>query len=65
MIGEASYVLTHGGTLGLLSATVHPYPTEAEAFRMAGDRYRRRALTPTIRRWLSRYFRWTRGGIRS
>jgi pyruvate/2-oxoglutarate dehydrogenase complex dihydrolipoamide dehydrogenase (E3) component len=62
MIGEASYALTHGGTLGQFSATVHPYPTEAEAFRMAGDRYRRSALTPTAARWLSRYFRWTRGG---
>ena len=62
MIGEASYALTHGGKPGQFSATVHPYPTEAEAFRMAGDRYRRTALTPTTARWRSRYFRWTRGG---
>ncbi len=62
MIGEASYALTHGAKLGQFSATVHPYPTEAEAFRMVGDRFRRSALTPTTALWLSRYFRWTRGG---
>jgi pyruvate/2-oxoglutarate dehydrogenase complex dihydrolipoamide dehydrogenase (E3) component len=62
MIGEASYAVTHGGSLGQFSATVHPYPTEAEAFRMVGDRYRRSAVTPRAARWLARYFRWTRGG---
>jgi pyruvate/2-oxoglutarate dehydrogenase complex dihydrolipoamide dehydrogenase (E3) component len=61
MIGEASYALARRGTLGQFSATVHPYPTVSEAFRMAGDRHRRQALTPVTARWLSRYFRWTRG----
>ncbi len=65
MIGEASFALTHGGKLGQFSSTVHPYPTESEAFRMVGDRYRRSALTPTTARWLSRYFRWTRRGGQS
>ena len=65
LIGEASYALTRGGKLGQFSSTVHPYPTEAEAFRMVGDRYRRSALTPTTARWLTRYFRWTRGETRS
>jgi pyruvate/2-oxoglutarate dehydrogenase complex dihydrolipoamide dehydrogenase (E3) component len=62
MIGEASFALTHRGKLGQFSSTVHPYPTQSEAFRMVGDRYRRTALTPSTARWLSRYFRWTRGG---
>lgn len=60
MIGEAAYALTHGGTLAALSATIHPYPTQAEALRKAGDLYRRQSLTPRVRRWLSRYFAWTR-----
>jgi pyruvate/2-oxoglutarate dehydrogenase complex dihydrolipoamide dehydrogenase (E3) component len=64
MIGEATYALTHGAKLGQLSSTVHPYPTESEALRMVGDRYRRTGLTPTAARWLSRYFRWTRGDRR-
>jgi pyruvate/2-oxoglutarate dehydrogenase complex dihydrolipoamide dehydrogenase (E3) component len=60
MIGEAVYAMTHGGTLTALSTTVHPYPTQGEALRKAGDAYRRQALTPALRRWLERYFRWTR-----
>ena len=60
MIGEAVYAMTHDGTLGRLSATVHPYPTQAEALRKAGDAYQRQRLTPSVRRWFARYFRWTR-----
>jgi pyruvate/2-oxoglutarate dehydrogenase complex dihydrolipoamide dehydrogenase (E3) component len=60
MIGEAVYVITHGGTLSDLSATIHPYPTVAEALRKAGDAYRRQALTPFVRRLLTYYFAWTR-----
>lgn len=60
IIGEAGYALTHRGTLADFSSTIHPYPTQAEALRMAGDAYRRSRLTPRVRRWLERYFRWTR-----
>jgi pyruvate/2-oxoglutarate dehydrogenase complex dihydrolipoamide dehydrogenase (E3) component len=60
MIGEAVYALSHGGTLSGLSATVHPYPSYAEALRKAGDLYRRQSVTPAVKRWLERYFRWTR-----
>lgn len=60
LIGEFTYAMTHGGTLSALSATVHPYPTVGEAFRKAGDAYRRQSLTPRVRRWLQRYFAWTR-----
>jgi pyruvate/2-oxoglutarate dehydrogenase complex dihydrolipoamide dehydrogenase (E3) component len=60
VIAEAVYAMTHGGTLGQLSTTIHPYPTQAEALRKAGDIYRRQALTDGVRRWLTRYFRWTR-----
>jgi pyruvate/2-oxoglutarate dehydrogenase complex dihydrolipoamide dehydrogenase (E3) component len=60
MIGEVAYAMAHGGTLSALSSTIHPYPTYAEALRKAGDTYRRGALTPRLRRWLERYFTWTR-----
>jgi pyruvate/2-oxoglutarate dehydrogenase complex dihydrolipoamide dehydrogenase (E3) component len=52
MIAEAVYALTHGGTLSALSSTIHPYPTQGEALRKAGDTYRRKALTPGVRKWL-------------
>lgn len=60
IIGELAYAMTHGGTLSKLSGVVHPYPTQAEALRKAGDAYRRASLTPGVRRWFERYFRWTR-----
>jgi pyruvate/2-oxoglutarate dehydrogenase complex dihydrolipoamide dehydrogenase (E3) component len=60
MIGEAVYAMTHKGTLSALSSTIHPYPTQAEALRKAGDAFRRQSLTPAVRRWLERYFTWTR-----
>lgn len=60
MIAEAAYALTQRGTLGALSATIHPYPTQSEALKKAGDAYRRGLLTPTVRRWFERYFRWSR-----
>ena len=60
MIAEAVYAITHGGTLSALSSTIHPYPTQTEALRKAGDLYRRQSLTPHVRAWLGRYFAWTR-----
>jgi len=60
MIAEVAYAMTHDGTLAALSSTIHPYPTRAEALRKAGDMYRRQSLTPRVRRWLERYFAWTR-----
>lgn len=60
IIGEAVYAMGHNGTLGDFSATMHPYPTQAEGLRKAGDAYRRQSLTPGVRRWFERYFRWTR-----
>ena len=60
MIAEAAYALTRGGTLTDLSSTIHPYPTQTEALRKAGDQYRRSRLTPLVRGLMERYFRWTR-----
>ncbi len=60
MIGEVVYAMGHRGTMADLSSTVHPYPTQAEALRKAGDAYRRQALTAGVRKWLTRYFEWTR-----
>ena len=60
MIGEVAYAMTHRGTLSALSSTIHPYPTQAEALRKAGDAYRRQSVTPRLRGWLDRYFAWTR-----
>lgn len=60
LISHAAFAISRRGTLGDLSATIYPYPTVSEAFKKAGDAHRRSSLTPRLRRWLTRYFDWTR-----
>lgn len=54
MIGEAALAMTHGLGLKHLGSTIHPYPTQGEIFRKAGDAYNRTRLTP----FLKRVFAW-------
>jgi pyruvate/2-oxoglutarate dehydrogenase complex dihydrolipoamide dehydrogenase (E3) component len=56
VIGVATHALTHGARLGDLASTIYPYPTISNAFRAAGDSYRRTRLTPGLRRLLTRGF---------
>jgi pyruvate/2-oxoglutarate dehydrogenase complex dihydrolipoamide dehydrogenase (E3) component len=60
LIAEPTSALTHGHTLADLSRTIHAYPTQSQSFRIACDAYQRSRLTPRVRTWLERYFRWTR-----
>jgi pyruvate/2-oxoglutarate dehydrogenase complex dihydrolipoamide dehydrogenase (E3) component len=57
MIGLAASALTGGGRLSDFGSTIHPYPTQTNAFRAAGDAYNRSRLTPRIRALLKHYFR--------
>ncbi|MBI1370006.1 MAG: FAD-containing oxidoreductase [Planctomycetes bacterium] len=49
-IGELTAAMTHGLTLQSLSKVIHPYPTQAEAIKRAGDAYFRILLL----RWRDR-----------
>ena len=51
MIGEMSLAMTAGLRLGQFARTIHPYPTQAEAFRKLGDAYNRTRLTG-FARWV-------------
>lgn len=44
------------GKVGLetISSTVFPYPTRSEILRKAADQWRKRKLTPRLRRWMGR-----------
>ena len=56
-IGEASLAITTKQKLGVLSTTIHPYPTQAEVWKRLGDTYNARRLTPRVRKvfgWLMR-----------
>jgi len=50
------------GHLGLktIAGTIHPYPTQAEALRKAGDLYSRTRLTPFVKRLMNRWLAWQR-----
>lgn len=55
MISEVSTAMAAGLGLGALAAVIHPYPTQAEAIRQTGDLYNRTRLTPSLKRWFTRY----------
>jgi pyruvate/2-oxoglutarate dehydrogenase complex dihydrolipoamide dehydrogenase (E3) component len=58
MISELTLAMTTGAGLGTLARTIHPYPTQAEAFRKAGDAYNRTRLTPLVRWLFAKWLAW-------
>jgi len=60
MISEITTAMVGGMGLGTLASVIHPYPTQAEAIRKAGDAYNRTRLTPTAAKLFRRYFAWRR-----
>jgi pyruvate/2-oxoglutarate dehydrogenase complex dihydrolipoamide dehydrogenase (E3) component len=56
-IGEVALAMTNKLGLAAIGRTMHPYPTQAEALRKAADQWRRRKLTPRVKRAFSAYFR--------
>ncbi len=57
IIGEISLAMTAGVGLEKIAATIHPYPTQAEVIKKAADQWRRRKLTPTVKRLFELWFR--------
>ncbi len=49
MIGEMALAISAGLTLGTLAGAIHPYPTQSEAWKRAGDAWNRARLTPRVR----------------
>ncbi len=60
MISEITTAMAGKIGLGKLAAVIHPYPTQAEAIRRAGDLYNRTRLTEGRAKLLRRYFSWRR-----
>jgi pyruvate/2-oxoglutarate dehydrogenase complex dihydrolipoamide dehydrogenase (E3) component len=57
MIGELVVAMRGGVGLGTIAQSIHPYPTQSEVFRKAGDAWRRTRLTPGVKRLLGWFFR--------
>lgn len=60
MISEITMAMTNGIGLSGVGATIHPYPTQAEAVRKLGDRYRRTKLTPMVEKMFDKWLTWRR-----
>ena len=60
MISELTLAMAAGQRMGVLSSTIHPYPTQAEALRKVGDAYTRTKLTPMIKKLSEKWLAWTR-----
>lgn len=56
-ISEITAAMTNGVGLAGISKTIHPYPTQAEAWRKAADAWRRQRLTPGAKKIFERFFR--------
>ncbi|PIR18949.1 MAG: mercuric reductase, partial [Elusimicrobia bacterium CG11_big_fil_rev_8_21_14_0_20_64_6] len=60
MISEISVAMNNGVGLSGIGATIHPYPTQAEAVRKLGDAYNRTRLTPFAKSALGTWLEWSR-----
>jgi pyruvate/2-oxoglutarate dehydrogenase complex dihydrolipoamide dehydrogenase (E3) component len=60
MIGELVLAMKVGLGLKTIGATIHPYPTVAEAIRKLGDQYNRTRLTPFVKGLFERWLTWGR-----
>jgi pyruvate/2-oxoglutarate dehydrogenase complex dihydrolipoamide dehydrogenase (E3) component len=56
VLGELTLAVKEGVGLNALSGTIHAYPTQAEVLKKAADAWRRRKLTPTIKRIFEGFF---------
>ena len=60
MIGQLTLAMTTRQKLSALSATIQPYPVQADALKKIGDAYLRTKLTPTVKNLFSKWFAWRR-----
>ena len=60
MISELTLAIRSGAGLRALAETIHPYPTQAEIFKRAGDTWNRRRLTPRVKRLFETLLAWRR-----
>ena len=60
MISEITLAMVGRTGLGALAGVIHPYPTQAEAIRQAGDLYNRTRLTPFVKKLFTWFLAWRR-----
>lgn len=60
MISELTLAMVSGKGLRTLNNVIHPYPTQAEALRQAASQYYMNKFSLSLKKWLTRWFRWRR-----
>lgn len=60
LISELTLAMKAKVGLKTIGATIHPYPTQAEAIRKVGDLYNRTRLTPFVKNLMGKWLSWTR-----
>jgi pyruvate/2-oxoglutarate dehydrogenase complex dihydrolipoamide dehydrogenase (E3) component len=60
MISEISLAMTGGLGLGTIAATIHPYPSQADAIRKAAKAFYKTRLTPRVKNIMVRWMKWRR-----
>jgi len=60
MLGELTLAMAAKQSVGVLSSTIHSYPTQAEVLRKIGDAYMRTKLTPTVKKVFAKWLEWRR-----
>jgi len=59
-ISEITLAIVNKIGLGKIASVIHPYPTEAEIIKQLCDAYNRTRLTPTLKKWFSKWFQFKR-----
>jgi pyruvate/2-oxoglutarate dehydrogenase complex dihydrolipoamide dehydrogenase (E3) component/uncharacterized membrane protein YdjX (TVP38/TMEM64 family) len=60
MLSELTLAMVAKQKVGILSSTIHSYPTQAEVLRKIGDAYMRTKLTPTVKKIFEKWLAWRR-----
>ncbi|TIN68446.1 MAG: FAD-containing oxidoreductase, partial [Mesorhizobium sp.] len=60
MINAVSLAIKSGMGLRALADVIHPFPTQAQGIKMAGDAYRRTRLTSSWKHLAGRWLAWSR-----
>jgi pyruvate/2-oxoglutarate dehydrogenase complex dihydrolipoamide dehydrogenase (E3) component len=58
MIAEITLAMTGKLGLGAIARAIHPYPTQSEALKKAGDAYNRTRLTGLVKWLLAKWLAW-------
>ncbi|MBX2798847.1 MAG: mercuric reductase [Myxococcales bacterium] len=58
LLGEVAVAMTHRKGLGAILDAIHPYPTRSWLTMYLANERQLQRLTPTLKTWLGRWFRW-------